>query len=144
MLEDGFASYVCDYGRNEINYQVLGKEADFCFTITINGCTFGVGSPTEDGSVLVSHGNLAELQGTSQDPEGDQAARQLAVGHQLHGDGATYLTPDMYRDGKANVTMFGMRVGSAWKFYYQRYAAAGGGTFKLLSLEELTTNSISL
>jgi hypothetical protein len=140
----GFDAYVCDYGRNQINYQVLGNEADFCFTITMNGCTFGVGTPASDGSLLVSHGNLAELEGHRLDPVGNQAERQLAVGHQLHGEGASYLTPDMYRGDKANVTMFGIRVSGAWKFYYQRYAAAGGGTFKLLGLTELDTNTVTL
>lgn len=140
--ESSFRSYVCDYGRNEINYQVLGTEADFCFTITMNGCTFGIGSPTGDGSVLVSHGNMAELEGTDEDPTGDQFERQLKVGQQFHGHGTTFLTPEMYRRKHANVTMVGMRIKGKWKFFYQRYIAVGGGTFRLLSFDELKTQSI--
>src|SRR5258708_40043674 len=49
---DSFLAYVCDYKSGEINYQVLGREADLCFTTTMNGCTFGIGSPTAAGIVL--------------------------------------------------------------------------------------------
>jgi hypothetical protein len=146
---DSFLSYICDYKRGEINYQVLGPEANFCFTTTMNGCTFGIGSPTSDGSVLVSHANMAtplvptaETKGSSAGlvPPGDQAERQLAVARALHGPGASYLTPDMYRHEHANVTLVGGRTSTgAWKFFYQRWAMAGSGNVTLLSFNEVTT-----
>ncbi len=56
----GFLSYICASKTGEINYQgAFGPEREFCFTTTMNGCTFGIGSPTSDGSVLVSHANMA-------------------------------------------------------------------------------------
>jgi hypothetical protein len=146
---DSFLSYICDYKAGEINYQVLGREANFCFTTIMNGCTFGIGSPTSDGSVLVSHANMAvpsvptaetKALGPGLAPPGSQAERQLAVAKALHGPGASYLTPDVYRHEHANVTLFGGRTSSgAWKFYYQRWVLAGYPNIKLLSVNEVTT-----
>ena len=99
---DSFLSYICDYKTGEINYQVLGPGANFCFTTTMNGCTFGIGSPTADGSVLVSHANMAVPRvptaapalGPGLLPPGDQADAPTVVARALHGPGASYLTPD--------------------------------------------------
>lgn len=146
---DSFLSYICDYKTGEINYQVLGPEANFCFTTTMNGCTFGIGSPTSDGSVLVSHANMAvprvptaetKALGPGLVPPGDQAERQLVVARALHGPGASYLTPDVYRHDHANVTLVGGRTSTgAWKFYYQRWVLAGSPNIRLLSFNEVTT-----
>ena len=56
----GLESYICDKLREELHYQVLDREADFCFTVTMNGCTFTTGRPTEDGCVLVSRTKQAD------------------------------------------------------------------------------------
>jgi hypothetical protein len=146
---DSFLSYISDDKTGEINYQVLAREANFCFTTTMNGCTFGIGSPTTDGSVLVSHANMAvplvptpetKALGAGLVPLGDQAERQLEVARALHGPGANYLTPDMYRHEHANVTLIGGRTSTgAWKFYYQRWAVAGFPNVRLLSFNEVTT-----
>ena len=68
-------------------------------------------------------------------PPGDQAERQLVVvARAMHGPGASYLIPDVYRHEHANVTLVGGRTSAgAWKFYYQRWALAG------FSFNEVTT-----
>lgn len=135
-----FKAYVCDFEANQINYQVLGKAAEFCFTITMNGCTFGIGAPTVDGSVLVTHGNM-----------GGQAAPQLEMGQFMHTGGVntTFVQPGDYlkydggNSGRANITTFGLRDGNKWKFYYQRYATLGNQRMRHLGVTEVSTNSIS-
>ena len=139
---DSCLAYICDYKKGEINYQVLGREAKFCFTTTMNGCTFGIGSPTSDGSVLVSHANMAtplvptvetKASGAGLVPTGDQAERQLAVAR-------AWAKLSDTRHEHANVTLVGGRSSTGtWKCFYQRWAMAGSGNVTLLSCNEVTT-----
>lgn len=131
-----FASYICDYKDGQINYQVLDKDADFCFTWTMNGCTFGIGSRTTDGAVMVSHGNAK-----GQIPKGGSQQETLSAQHDLqkgwaealHGDSVTMLQPASYRPtgSKQVATTFGLRTADGWKFYYQSYDIPGGGRMDL-------------
>jgi len=120
-----FVSYICDYQKSEISYQVLSREADFCFTFAMDGCTFGVGSRTPDGEVLVSHGNAAGLTegGTT------QAERQRNFASELHGGSvAQILEPGTYRpSGERVATTFGVRLNGNWSFYYLNYKVTKKG-----------------
>lgn len=138
----GFESYICDYDANDIRYQVLHDEADFCFTITMNGCTFGLGSANEDGSIMVSHGNKVSVKDDLGKSLGDQYGQ---VAGSLHGQDAMYITPEMYRTGeKANLTTFGVRIHGKWNFFYQSYklVSGGGGKMQLLGLFPFKTNML--
>jgi hypothetical protein len=135
---NGFKSYICDYDANDIRYQVLHNEADFCFTITMNGCTFGIGSANEDGSIMVTHGNMGS---SGLGNEYTQAVNGLL------GSNSTYLTPEMYvrtsvTEAKKNLTTFGIRIHGTWNFFYQKYEVIGGGQMKLLGLFPLKTNML--
>lgn len=56
----GFDAYICDYEQGSTKYAVLGNNADFMFTITMNGCTFGIGMPAPSGEVIVCHSNTSK------------------------------------------------------------------------------------
>ena len=150
--DDGFLSYVCDYKEGEINYQVLAKEAQFCFTTTVNGCTFSLGMPAPDGTLIVSHTNMK----SEKMDDADRAARgtasqsdfQAQVAAQFHGEGAM-IDPTVYwgeggnnvGGNKINVTVFGVND-SGWKFYYQRWTRESGSRVNsLLDLKTFESNS---
>lgn len=122
MAEGGdpsFKSYICPYTSGELSYAVLAKEADFCFTFAMDGCTFGVGTPTPTGEVIVSHGNaIGVTEGT-----GDQENKQKEFATQFHRFGLKgLLEPSTYRLSKKHIsTTVGVRVGGKWKFYSLRY-----------------------
>lgn len=138
---DAFPAYVCDYGEGQLNYQVLSSEADFCFTTTINGCTFAVGAAARDGTVIVSHTNAKpgkldeeDKQSLGWDPklkatlEGRnwQIDVQKKLAKQFHGKGRFLDSHTYYKKGEVNVTLFGLRQNEKWKFYYQSFRRASG------------------
>ena len=136
--QESFESYICDYKDGEINYQVLDKKADFCFTWTMNGCTFGIGKPAADGSVLVSHGNVKGM-GV---PRGCQQEAQASLANQMHGGQVSLLEPITYRQGGDEMsTTFGIREGTAWKFYYQSYRRFGLYAWQLLGVSTIETKN---
>ena len=132
----GFPSYILDYEKGQVSYQVLDREANYCFTITMNGCTFGIGSPTPDGSVLVTHSNAhGNLEGGGEGVS--QAMRQRALARAFHRPNVSLFEPDSYRKGNRNVTTFGIRTKGAWQFYYQAYESAGGGSFRVYEAKKV-------
>lgn len=137
---EAFSSYVCDYGEGQLNYQVLSSEADFCFTITINGCTFSLGTAASDGTLIVSHTNTKGRTFNAQDKKtfgyddtsethsgrGWQASTQQAIAKSFHGSGSYIDGTVYYANGDVNVMVFGVRVASKWAFYYQTFRRSQG------------------
>lgn len=117
--EPFFESYYCDFSPGQIMYEVLSKEADFAFTYAMDGCTFGVGRPTPEGDVLVTHGNARGV------TEGgnSQNERQRNFALQLHGGKIDeMLEPETYRTaGDMAATTFGLRCNNKWQFAYLSY-----------------------
>lgn len=141
--DQGFSSYICDYQENEINYQVLDKEADFCFTITMNGCTFGIGSPTSDGSILVTHCNTR----TNTENgllDGDQQNRQRTLALAFHGSNTGLFEPSSYRKNKENATTFGIRSKGEWQFYYQSYSYSGNQKYQIHGVYPIKLTKFSM
>lgn len=148
-----FNAYICDYKEGELNYQVLGTEAPFCFTTTINGCTFSVGVPAPDGALMVSHTNmkLSEMDPTDAVTRGamPQTNFQGAVATEFHGHGVL-VDPTVYWTGgdridgnKINVTVFGI-FDRGWKFFYQRWTRDGVTRInKLIDLNSFAKNSVT-
>lgn len=147
-----FMGYICDYKEGEINYQVLSTEAKFCFTTTINGCTFSLGMPGGDGTLIVSHTNMKSDKMDPQDlvTRGgtSQTDFQGQVATDFHGHG-TLVDPTVYWAGgdrtggglKINITVFGVNDGG-WKFYFQRWTRDSNTRVnKLLDLTPFTTSS---
>jgi hypothetical protein len=130
----GIKSFICGYKLGEMHCVILTSDADFCFTRTMNGCTFGIGSPTSCGDVLVSHANS---------PKGENEQLKSTQSLFNNGGGTTgILEPSLYRmgggslgnsretgltiNGMNTATTFGIRdrKTNKWKFYFQSYRAS--------------------
>ena len=126
-----FPSYIADYAQGATTQTTLGTAANLCFTANMNGCTFGIGIPSPDGSSqVVTHGNAAGSAGmaglsakTSQAAvTAVQTSLQYSGAKQALGVGAQVFEPEHYRvDGKQSIT-FGWRTAThGWRFYFLSY-----------------------
>ncbi|MCA9213314.1 MAG: hypothetical protein KDB27_09635 [Planctomycetales bacterium] len=122
-------AFICDYTKNDVESCILDhRKAKFCFTITMNGCTFGVGIPGEDGTLMVTHANTGGLT--------TEQRQQTFDTHET--SNVALMEPALYRHmaDKLTATTFGFWSGSEWKFYFQLYQPSGGvfkaiGTFPI-------------
>ncbi|WNB75611.1 hypothetical protein [Methylomonas koyamae] len=135
----GFKSYICDYTPDKVHYQILDQEADYCFTVTMNGCTFGIGSQADDGTVMVTHGNM------NSSGLGEEYGEAV---DSLMGSGTLYITPHMYArksadETRKNLTTFGIRINGTWNFFYQKYEILGPGQIKHLGLFPFKTTMLT-
>jgi hypothetical protein len=129
-------SYICDYQKNNTNYALLSDKAKFCFTITMNGCTFGIGMPNSSGDVIVSHSNRAS------DPNQAETQREITLGGHRNGQ-VTMLEPSMYRPvARMTCTTFGLRIAGRWKFYFQSYRP-NGATWDYFGAVPITTQTMT-
>lgn len=133
----GLRVYFCGYERNKTIPLMLGNDANWMFTVTMTGCTFGVGSQAgADGAVRVAHANSATQAkpGVVIGPGGgvtglDAQARMQAIYATSHvGPGGLLIEPDTYRgaDEGIEVTTFGHHApGGVWSFKALRYRKGG-------------------
>lgn len=115
---DTFNSYWCPYEANAAPHAYLRAAASYMFTAKMDGCTFGVGSASGNGSVRVSHCN-----------SGGRGQEQLTMLEDFFSSRTRGLSRTLgpasyrFRSGTASTmaTTFGIRVGNEWKFYSQVY-----------------------
>lgn len=157
--DESLYSYIVDYAVGETNFQVLADEADFCFTVTINGCTFARGIPAVDGTLIVSHTNMnrardssavvdvgAVTGGVDYEPAVAPMVQenvQSRIAQQMHGTG-TMLGPSQYYNPTRsnNLTVFGIRGVAGWTFFYQSYRRASG-VYHLEGVHDFAASSIA-
>ena len=125
---NGVPAYICNYTANQYHSVDIGNAADFCFTTNLNGCTFGIG-PVVNNTRRVTHSNHG---GNTLLQRADiQAAN--GVGPNLAG--VTLLEPAQYRrlggGGALQATVFGIRSGMNWRFYFESYTAINGTSFQV-------------
>lgn len=122
-----FLTWIVDYAHNDIRYTTISPARPFCFTATMNGCTFGIGSPGPNGVLTVSHANATAVGNAG--GLGQQIERQNRMG--VRSDGARNFDPTNYEVGiyadtmGLNTTLVGIYDDGAWSFYYQTYACSG-------------------
>lgn len=127
-------AYVCPYADNQLKAIMLGNNAEWMFTATMNGCTFGIGSqgPRTGGSVRVIHvndqaaatGAATKIQSLSQ----RMSARNYFFQKDYDLSKITLIEPSDYqgRSNQNESTTFGMhKHGKPWKFYTHRYKLVG-------------------
>ena len=142
--EGCFDAYWCPYVPSSIRSVVVGKDARLMFTATMDGCSLGVGSRTQNGERLVSHSNemgaVDFIYDTLEARGKGHAALMVARSHQQYlqqqrlatrqsGDaGMTIVDPTKYRrdaEGKEVLksTTFGVKNpdGQDWGFYAHQY-----------------------
>ena len=140
--KDSINAYWCPYDNNSVHSVTVHNKADFMFTPRMNGCSFGVSSPSKDGAVRVAHANTQDNKELDQiekamqkldytkgiPPEmnrlrflqqvAQQKAQKGQLSTELDGDLAQYLSTSMYQN--LELTTFGVRNSSnKWSFYFQ-------------------------
>jgi len=127
-VHNAVRAYVCNYTAGGRESVVLGTAADFMFTINLNGCTFGVGPRTAHGQ-RVSHANS----GGNTIMQRTQTWTEHGV--PLNSNAISMLEPAEYRrlggGGNLNATVFGIRRGLEWRYYFQLYTAVGQGNYQM-------------
>jgi hypothetical protein len=144
--EGAFPAFICNYEQNQVHQQTLGNDPRFMFTPTMNGCTFGIGSPAE-GALIVTHANRKLPDKPDRNAlllEQAAAQAQQTSGVLAHGG---RFGPEQYQFGAnrmANMTLFGVFDGG-WRFYYQQYMMLGwGNSYRLLTFQEVTQNRLEV
>ncbi len=133
---DSFTAYVCNYRTGKTINQVLGKSADFMFTMTMDGCSFGIGIPGKDGTVMVSHSNA---KGHGSDEENHLAQQKQLIEVFDKNPFTQMLEPSNYRKGGdgTSITTFGMRENGEWKFYFQKWKKLSSRKFQTSGVEPI-------
>ena len=148
---ESFKSYWCPYSDDHVHSVTLGSESNLMLTAKMDGCSFGIGIPASDGSVMVAHSNFSTSEvldkiqsemmesafSTDQDSiakmkflEAKKSSIRQKGQHSLLESGggvgtlSSELSPALYRT--LRVTTFGIRdkLGK-WSFYFQGYTQNG-------------------
>ncbi len=126
--------YWCPYQDDTIQSTTVGNAANIMFTAPMNGCSFGVGSVTDDGSRRVAHINMkSQINAWNKQ---DAILKGSKLGDKV-------ISPHLYMGGDkdpVHVITFGVRDPNAknmadrWNFYYQltKMSAGPGGLTKSL------------
>jgi hypothetical protein len=129
---DIFLGYWCPYEINRTSFTTLSGDADYMFTATMDGCSFGIGTAAPDGTVTVSHSNSA--QDDTQTSHKPMIAAQKVNLRNLLGKKGKLFQPGDYRSRgvfkkKADVSAmtFGVKVGKSWRFFSHRFRKDFGG-----------------
>jgi hypothetical protein len=116
-----FSAYYLPFFSNDFRVMDLDPAqfppgADYFFTDTVNGCSFAAGP---GASPKVGHFNRTQ---DPRDPGSaiDQPAMNNDIGAQFAGGTVVKLTKATYKPGTPDyATVFGVRHGGAWTFYWQ-------------------------
>lgn len=131
----GLTVYFCPYDQNKSKPLMIGNDALWMFTVTMDGCTFGVGSQGVGaaGNVRVVHSNNA----SQADPKitvagvsgrAAQGRIQAMFARSHVGPDAMLIEPATYMGndfGKKSTTFGAHANGAAWSFKALTYRQAG-------------------
>jgi hypothetical protein len=124
-------AYFLPWGSGKTYRGKLGSNADYFFTPTLNGCTFAHdGAGPNPG---VAHSNFVNPVTT----QADQGAMDADLTNVFGGamPNRTLIKTNYKRaptgEEDYRATVIGIRVGNAWRFYYQNYKAESLGTGKM-------------
>ncbi|MGQ9425589.1 hypothetical protein ACXYTJ_07970 [Gilvimarinus sp. F26214L] len=116
--KDSFKAYWCPYRERNAGGVVIRNKADMMFTITLNGCSLGVGHKANNGARLITHANM-----------GANAQTQRIMIRAQGDFGKQVIEPDNYRDRQnngrlvGNATVFGRinPITRDWIFHALKY-----------------------
>ncbi len=127
------------YAQNKLCGTILGNQAQWVFTATMDGCSFGIGSQPGDGTVMVVHANASRSAGGGggRDQQVRMQARLLESTFSVRQDAlsgvigpSSYMVEpggqDSVGTNRLRSTTFGRRVHGRWQFYTLRYRVSGG------------------
>lgn len=120
---DYLNAYFCPYGDDAMHSITVSNGADFMFTTNMDGCSFGVGSPTATGARRVAHVNLRS---TAQSHAAQRGTLQVGGLSDIMVDPDRYMTSSRTPTanyGEVKATTIGIRdTGTGqWRFRYQQY-----------------------
>ena len=134
-----FEMYFCYYGDDKIFQTFISDQASVMFTPKMNGCTFVVGSATQDGGRLIAHANVSMTSNTEKGAQEQELNTYVKVITNFTNPEFEILQRGDYRPwGSDNAgTTFGVRdpVNGQWRFYVQRWERLGPGNYKLLEVK---------
>lgn len=136
----GLPAYFCGYEQNKTIPLTLKNAAMWMFTVTMDGCTFGVGSQSRGnlGSVRVAHANNSSQAapdisintgGNILTGRPAQAHIQAMMATSHVGQGGFLIEPDSYMGGDHSMkaTTFGYHAPMGiWTFKSLSYRMGGG------------------
>ena len=140
-VEESMNIYWCPYTQNQLKSVMLGNDALYAFTPTMDGCSAALGSHGGNGVQMMSHANSGGIGGKLEKSLGIDVARQYqqAAQHidlEKHlGTVTQIINPSDYRaDGHGDHTMSSTTfayhaMGKAWSLHTQTYRKVGTKTF---------------
>lgn len=142
---DSFPAFWCPYNDTRLGWTALTGIADYMFTATMDGCSFGIGHAAKDGTVIVGHVNSNHLQtpDSTKAMEKDQKLRLRALLSTGRHKPKVFEPQDYrYRKGvrEVSATTFGVREKGKWHFYAHRWVKDYSGmavTFEYLGLTKI-------
>jgi hypothetical protein len=158
--EGGFEAYWLAYDANKSKRAILGNASKYMFTTQLSGCSFGWGSKTGTGEILVAHSNAANIGAYASERLGDEkihlarkiqadAQRRMLTKKMLKGTLKVwnpYEYADPFHGGKGAMrkdvieyvaTIIGIRT-TQWDFYCQRRVLTTDLQFVLRDVIKLT------
>ncbi len=137
-----FQAYFCPYADDSCLGVVLGHAASIMLTTQMDGCSFGRGSVTENGEVLVFHANAKTGNNTraAMTNAQDKMLRTAFRSQGVFMKGT--LAPNDYLKSKNDTfyaaTTFGEKDAKGrWNFYAQRFSVEYGGAGFRYGLKEV-------
>lgn len=127
--DDSFDAFFCPYENDNTHFVTLNTNASFMVTPTMDGCSFGVGSPSK-GTVIVGHSNAQRDQTPTSTRQMVKTQRtELKVGlakPSFFKKKRKFFEPRNYRidsvtGQKVAATLYGIRNGNKWKFQAMKY-----------------------
>ncbi len=137
-----FQAYFCPYADDSCLGVVLGHAASIMLTTQMDGCSFGRGSVTPNGEVLVFHANAK----TGNNNRGAMTNAQDNMLRKAFRDQGVFmkgvLGPNDYLKSKNDTiyaaTTFGEKDAKGkWHFYAQRFSVEAGGAGLRYGLKEV-------
>jgi hypothetical protein len=114
-------AYYLPFQPNRAFHHRLDDDVDYCFTPTLNGCTFCIGSGAQP---MISHYNYVD-DPQAENPQVDQDKIDRQIARRYGEDDPVAVKRAEYKAGSAldyKVTVVGFRINGSWHFYYQRRA----------------------
>ncbi len=132
---DRFDAFFCPYANDTTNFTTLTATARYMFTPTMDGCSFGIGSPSGNGTVIVGHSNAQRNQtATSTRPMEitQKAELKATLLPQYKAKRSPFkkkykiFEPRKYRidsvtQQRISATLYGIRNGNKWKFHVIKF-----------------------
>lgn len=130
-----FMAYYCHYSTDSTYDLVVSDAMNLMLTPAMNGCSFGVGSPGSNGARRVAHANVSRTESSAQGITAQGVTQAQNIGTII--PNATIIGPDDYVAPDVFGTTVGVRNGSQWSFFMQKWKRPTSSTYILDSIVDI-------